>query len=144
MGGGGCRNGIVSITNLCTAVREARYPYDRRIMEDANGVLVHPWTKLRLWRTSCPPIAGFSKGYQVSLTASHKVRDRYNAVPATASPHPRSTHTLLRRKAMPNLNFFLSVLTRRHPRAITLFIKEYHKILAFLTRFLYYLKQKNE
>ncbi|MBD5546783.1 MAG: hypothetical protein HDQ97_05230 [Lachnospiraceae bacterium] len=53
--------GIVSAADLCTAVREAKYPCGRCIMKDANGVLVHPWTKLRLRRTSCPPIAGIRR-----------------------------------------------------------------------------------
>ena len=40
---------------------------------DANGVLTHPWVKLRLRRTSCPPIAVHRKDCQILLTTSHKV-----------------------------------------------------------------------
>ncbi|MDE7445523.1 MAG: hypothetical protein K2N15_07475 [Lachnospiraceae bacterium] len=52
-----------SAPGLCTAVSRIKYPLDREFREDANGVLVHPWTKLRLRRTSCPAIAGYRKGY---------------------------------------------------------------------------------
>ena len=54
--GGAGRSGT-SVTVLCTAARRAKYPWRRCICEDATGVLPHPWGKLRLRRTSCPPIA---------------------------------------------------------------------------------------
>ena len=59
--------------SLCTVVRMTKYPFYSCIHTDANGVLVHPWTKLRLrynkltreaWQrllTSCPPIAVYSR-----------------------------------------------------------------------------------
>ncbi len=50
-----------SSPSLCTVVRMTKYPFYRCIHVDANGVLVHPWTKLRLRRTSCPPIAVCSR-----------------------------------------------------------------------------------
>ncbi|MDE7444179.1 MAG: hypothetical protein K2N15_00505 [Lachnospiraceae bacterium] len=52
-----------ALQDLCAVGRRTKYSFDGFVNEDANGVLVHPWTKLRLGRTSCPPIAGYCTEY---------------------------------------------------------------------------------
>ena len=78
--------------DLCPAVRRARHLLCMCIYVDANGVLVHPWTKLRLPRTSCPRIAGCRERCQVLLTAFHKVPESFFYIRRMPRPHKSSRH----------------------------------------------------